>query len=186
IIVDITYSKFNLHMNFAQITGIIGQIQLLFLSNGILMRGGITIGNLYLNDIFVYGKGLSEAYFMESELAIYPRMILSSKLHKKIFNNDIRTIIFLINISYNIDFDGIYYLDFYRRATISQNKISKVTISTISSLLFKLKNKYNKQPKILQKLDWTIRYHNEFCQKYTNFYKYIIPLRNLSVYSEPK
>lgn len=46
----------------------------------IFCRGGISIGDAYLDDTFVFGRALSEAYLLESKTAIYPRVIISKKL----------------------------------------------------------------------------------------------------------
>lgn len=55
------------------------------LENGILFRGGITIGDLVHNESgTVFGQGLIDAYLLESNSAIYPRIILSDKLIKKL------------------------------------------------------------------------------------------------------
>ncbi len=52
---------------------------------GILIRGGLTIGNLVHNDNgTVFGQGLIDAYQLESNYAKYPRIILSDKLLKKL------------------------------------------------------------------------------------------------------
>jgi len=51
------------------------------LEEGILFRGGLTIGNLVHNENgTVFGQGLIDAYKLESNNAKYPRIILSDKL----------------------------------------------------------------------------------------------------------
>jgi hypothetical protein len=48
---------------------------------GILFRGGLTIGNLIHNENgTVFGKGLIDAYQLESNNAKFPRIVLSDKL----------------------------------------------------------------------------------------------------------
>lgn len=55
------------------------------LLDGILIRGGITIGNLiHTENGILLGKALIEAYELESKFAQYPRIILSGKLIKKL------------------------------------------------------------------------------------------------------
>ena len=44
------------------------------------LRGGITIGGLYIDNTIVWGSGLVDAYNIENNLANYPRVILSNKL----------------------------------------------------------------------------------------------------------
>lgn len=51
------------------------------LSEGILIRGGITDGNLiHTRDSTVFGQALIDAYKIESELSVYPRILLTKKL----------------------------------------------------------------------------------------------------------
>lgn len=48
-----------------------------FLVCGYKLRGGVCKGKLYIDDTFVWGKGLVDAYNMESTEAKYPRILLS-------------------------------------------------------------------------------------------------------------
>ncbi|MFI4911486.1 MAG: hypothetical protein ACIAQZ_07445 [Sedimentisphaeraceae bacterium JB056] len=48
------------------------------LQHGLLMRGAIVQGDFYQNDRFVFGKSLIDAYKIESEIAIYPRIIIDN------------------------------------------------------------------------------------------------------------
>lgn len=52
---------------------------------GLFIRGGITIGNLYISEIFVFGQGLIDVVEME-EQAIYPRIIISNSVNDFIFS----------------------------------------------------------------------------------------------------
>ena len=51
------------------------------MSKGILLRGGITVGQLCHKDNIVYGPAMVEAYELESKSAIYPRVIVSEKFY---------------------------------------------------------------------------------------------------------
>lgn len=50
------------------------------LEQGILLRGSITLGDLIHQSGIVFGKGMIEAYLLESKSAKFPRIILSKKL----------------------------------------------------------------------------------------------------------
>lgn len=52
------------------------QVRLLRLSSPILVRGGISKGNMYSNGDILFGPGLSQAYVLENDLAKYPRIII--------------------------------------------------------------------------------------------------------------
>lgn len=55
------------------------------LYHGYLMRGAMTEGPFYKNknnDIFVYGKALIDAVYMEEKLAIYPRVLTQRSIQE--------------------------------------------------------------------------------------------------------
>ena len=47
---------------------------------GWLVRGGITIGNFFIDDMIVWGPALVRAYELEDKLANYPRVLLDTPI----------------------------------------------------------------------------------------------------------
>ena len=80
------------------------------IKKGIFIRGGIAIGNLYHSDDVVFGKALNDAYYLESECAIFPRIILTEEtyesLEKTVTYKETRLMFYLVK-----DIDGFYYFD---------------------------------------------------------------------------
>jgi hypothetical protein len=73
---------------------------------GFLVRGAMTIGKLHHAGGVVFGKGLVEAYQLESQVAIYPRVILSNSIiSKSVWTQD--------NQFVEDDFDGMRYLNYF-------------------------------------------------------------------------
>lgn len=73
---------------------------------GWLLRGGITIGDFYINDTIVWGPALLRAYELEATIANYPRIVLDTSIleglnHCKEKSNFI-----------SLDHDGINYLNY--------------------------------------------------------------------------
>ena len=57
----------------------------ILIEKGILIRGGLTIGNIVHNENgTVFGQGLIDAYILERNNAKYPRIILSDKIIKEL------------------------------------------------------------------------------------------------------
>jgi hypothetical protein len=56
----------------------IGELQLGFLLEGILLRGGICLGETFIDEgnKIIFGPGLVKAYKLESEYAVYPRIVI--------------------------------------------------------------------------------------------------------------
>ncbi|MGB0920292.1 MAG: hypothetical protein ACPG1C_03110 [Alphaproteobacteria bacterium] len=46
---------------------------------GVYLRGGITVGNAHHSEDYIFGKAVNEAYWLESTIAKYPRVILGAK-----------------------------------------------------------------------------------------------------------
>jgi hypothetical protein len=58
----------------------LGYMQVIASWSGILIRGAITIGDLVHDDHVVFGPALNRAYELESQRAIYPRIILDPEI----------------------------------------------------------------------------------------------------------
>ena len=68
--------------NIQKIIVLVSNIILEVAHYGYLMRGAITEGDFFHNDILVYGKALIEAVKMEEKHAIYPRVIAQKEIVK--------------------------------------------------------------------------------------------------------
>ena len=65
----------------AELIGILHSLTWAFLSNGMLVRGGIAKGLMYHKDAIAYGPALVEAHLLESEpKGLPPRILLSEEL----------------------------------------------------------------------------------------------------------
>ena len=89
----------------SQLAKYIGRHAYRALRNGFLLRGGITVGELYHANGVVFGKGLVDAYRLESTTAIYPRVILSPKVLEHVPYSQ--------NIWLLRDADGLVHLNYF-------------------------------------------------------------------------
>lgn len=55
-------------------------IQMALLSDKILLRGGVARGTLFREDSIIFGKGLTQAYLLESNVASFPRIVFNHEL----------------------------------------------------------------------------------------------------------
>lgn len=84
-------------------------IQNKFFGENILVRGGVSIGEFYGDDLMVWGKALVESYDLESKCAIYPRIIITDQVKEKLDKEA------SCNVFGNVimqDIDKLYYLNF--------------------------------------------------------------------------
>lgn len=101
---------------------IIARLQQEFLKRELLLRGGIAEGNCYFDKVMVMGDALIQAYKLESEVAIYPRIIISPNLCSNISQT-------IIEKYLKPDLDGYYYIDyiseFFNKTKASPELIQK-------------------------------------------------------------
>ena len=91
------------------------------LKKNLLLRGGITIGEFYIDTTMVWGKALVKAYNLENKVAIYPRVIIDDAVIKRLIelNRDDEELFGASMIK--VDKDGRYFVDY-----LQENKEDKV------------------------------------------------------------
>lgn len=104
-------------MGMITMIGDVFRLQLNLLRHGFLIRGAVTVGDLYHDDQFCFGPALIEAAELE-KLAMYPRVILTNQFApQSLFNNP--TAITDLAKGRNInnmvanDLDGMFYIDYF-------------------------------------------------------------------------
>lgn len=127
---------FDSFFDISEFVEFISKIQYTLLTEGILIRGGISTGTLYHSDKYLFGSAIVSAYNLEDKKAIYPRIIIDERLMQEInriienkFEQSYKDY-FLFNgekyywvshddysmseYSHYIqpDFDGIYYINY--------------------------------------------------------------------------
>ncbi len=124
-----------------------------------LIRGCISIGDLYIDDTLIWGKALVRAHNLEESIAIYPRVIIDQKLLRMmlITSEEERKNYFI-----NIDVDGMFYLGYLEiiRAT-SKEIITDSGEQLISEYEKKLQTLKPSNEKIWQKYYWTANYFSK-------------------------
>lgn len=73
---------------------------------GVLVRGGITIGELFMDNVMVWGAALLRAYKIEDSLAIYPRVVIDTAIISELQHSK-DTADYL-----SLDFDGLWFLNY--------------------------------------------------------------------------
>ena len=125
---------------------LIANIVLEALHYEILMRGAITIGDFFHNDILVYGKALVDAVKMEENFAIYPRIIAQEGVYR------------IAPQCFHESSDGLYVFKFLDYAVIGDSYY-------FPAILIKMLKECTDK-KVEQKIRWAIYYFNYY-------YKYL-------------
>lgn len=71
---DEYYEKFIIIIN------VISLYQFILMDNGILVRGGLSEGLHFSNNIIIFSEGLVKSYDIESKIAIYPRIVIDNDM----------------------------------------------------------------------------------------------------------
>lgn len=117
-----------------------------FLKCGYKIRGGITKGKLFIDEVFVWGNALVDAYILESECAVNPRIIISESVIADISDRTYKIM---------IPFDGDFYVLDYLRG---YGKSASAYLDTISIALKRLDD----EPFVNEK----VRGKNEYLRNY--------------------
>ena len=119
-------------------------------SVGWLVRGGVTIGDFYIDNMVVWGSALVRAYELEDKIAVYPRVVL---------DDNVVEIITKIDSDYvRRDTDGQYFLNYMT--------IWSYAGEFVQAAFEQMKNEARKKDgtytdKVRQKLWWHMNYINK-------------------------
>jgi hypothetical protein len=99
------------------IIGDVFRLQLSLIHYGFLIRGAVTVGDLFHNDDLCFGPALTEAAELE-KLAMYPRVILTDKFApQSLLHNPTATFDLSKGRNQNNmaakDLDGMFYIDYF-------------------------------------------------------------------------
>lgn len=139
---------------------------------GLFVRGGISIGDFYINEDIVFGKALLDAHHVESQIACYPRIILDESSVKRLKKYMKHYEVAPQTTKVLIDTDGqwfINYLDtifkFYTKCN-NEYEFERVKFELMlrhKKKIEEMLDKYKENIRVWDKYVWTANYHNYFC-----------------------
>ncbi len=132
----------------------------------IFFRGAITAGQLFYDEKlhFVFGTGLIRAYELESNVAIYPRIVIDTCLKPS-----------PILVGWAQDVDGIWYADYltlghallcddHGEGPLMSQEVFLSHIGDHKDAICFALEKYKTNDRIYQKYGWLASYFNRFCR----------------------
>jgi hypothetical protein len=86
--------------------------QFALMEHGILVRGGLTIGEMYWQNDLVFGPGLVRAYELEKDLARFPRIVIDAEILQELRRSP--RILYPTSWGnyFREDFDGMWFVDY--------------------------------------------------------------------------
>lgn len=149
------------------------------LSMGVLVRGGVTVGPLIHENNKCFGPAMVKAYKMESEYAIYPRILIDSEViqcgieFKGRGNTEEYEKVYLGSL---IDIDGddnMIYLDFLSQHTeFDTGESYDKYIAYVRDFIVRSIGMIDKdKPRIIEKYEWLKNYYNKTVMKVYKYYQ---------------
>ncbi|NUW72306.1 hypothetical protein HOP38_07240 [Vibrio mediterranei] len=147
------------------------EYQLSMALNGYFVRGGISVGKLFVDDNMIYGKALLDAYALESKFANDPKIILSDEVleivrsHTQFYASPKHS---PQNSDVVIDADGkgfISYLDELIEEHSDGYRINAELLLLHKQKVIEAVELHRMNTKVWYKYHWLCDYHNYFCRQ---------------------
>ena len=133
------------------------------------IRGAWSVGQFYMDNLIVYGYPLIEAYRLESQKAINPRIIFSEDMKSTIkrylsyyakgFSAPLRAHLLK-------DIDGELFVNYLFAIYRDNENPDYSALLKHKNVIEARLNKHKANPKVFPKYVWSAEYHNFFCQKF--------------------
>lgn len=139
---------------------------------GLFVRGGVSVGDFYINDDIVFGPALLDAHNTESQLACYPRIILDDKTVKRLKKYINYYDVAPQESKILIDNDGQWFLNYlntifrYYRECSNKYEFERIQLELLlrhKEKIEEMLEKYKENIRVWDKYVWTANYHNYFC-----------------------
>jgi len=140
------------------------------IKEGILLRGGVTYGEVVSSSSRVFGPGVIKAYEVESKLALYPRVALAPELLKELRRNpllksemhtpkDERD--YIGQLLRRGD-DGVWFVDYATAIEEELDDIDRypIFLNCHRDIIVNGSTRFLRRPNTLRKYLWLAYYHN--------------------------
>lgn len=146
----------------------IKQYQLELVLKGYFVRGGWSVGNLFVDNNMIYGQALIDAYDTESKVAKYACIAISNTLRQLITDKYLSYYANSSDAPFNsdllVDSDNRLIVN-YLTNLMEEQQIDFLSLSKHKISIEAKIRKYKKSP-MLDKYEYSAQYHNYFCQTF--------------------
>lgn len=146
------------------------------INHGICVRGGVSIGDVHVDDQTLFGPGFVRAYELESVYANFPRIVVDPALiqqlqeDKRLASNHNTLVDEFAYISKNIrrESDGIYFIDYLRsfQTEIDEPDDIPVFLRNHKELIVKNVGSATQLTPVSAKYLWMASYHNSVIREF--------------------
>jgi class 3 adenylate cyclase len=140
-------------------------------NRGTLLRGGLTIGDVYYSESTVFGPAMIHAYELESRAAVYPRVVVdpavvealkSEPLLKKDTHQTSDEVAEVLQLLRR-DADGVWFVDFLHAALgeVDEPHLYEQLLDKHKKCVEKALGNCKKLDDVAIKVLWAAHYHNQ-------------------------
>lgn len=141
---------------------------------GVLLRGGVTIGNVHHDDEIVFGVGINRAYHLENKFADTPRVLLDDKVMEAcgVYAENDEVAAVYLNARVLKDTDGHHFLNFLLNVSLFNQSGNPADLSLRAHELFvdgtRIRDELQKMldeslddPRVYRKVRWIAELWND-------------------------
>lgn len=141
----------------------------------VLLRGGVSVGEVHLDGDIVFGPGFTRAYDLESQFANFPRIVVGPEAFQALRSDrrlvadhhDVEDeILYQRNLLRRGD-DGFWFVDYLYAVQfeVDEPVMYPRLLQDHRSLIIARANAAAPSSRVLQKHLWLARYHNSVCER---------------------
>lgn len=167
-----TNKEFQVGILFHELLDLI-HVHFSLIGQGILVRGCVTVGEVYQDESFVFGPGFNRAHFLEKEVAVYPRIIIDpwvfaildrtpGRFLLKAGHHDLETEKGYIKKLLRESNDGVWFLDYLGAVSEFDDLCQYATfLEQHKQLIIEKSVNLDDFGRVAVKYNWLAHYHNE-------------------------
>ena len=137
----------------------------------IIIRGGVSVGDIYMSGGRVFGPGLIQAYELESKYALYPRIIIDPQLiqeHKtnkllKAKWHSVEDELEILGRLLRQGDDGMWFIDYVAalEGELDEHEMYPIFLRRHREVILAGVQNHSQLNSILSKFVWMANYHNQ-------------------------
>lgn len=135
----------------------LGILARVMMAVGFVVRGGVTIGKMYHEGTIAVGPALTRAYMLESEVALYPRIVIDPVHAERFCVSDREDSAFELH-TIRSGLDGLWFINFLHPMFANPSDFPHVKLLEFREFLQQSLIRSANQPRISEKYSWLTKY----------------------------
>lgn len=143
-----------------------GRLQASLLRRGFFARGGLSVGLFHIRDGLIFGPALADAYELESQRAVHPRVVLSDEAIRCLRQTGPRRIGW-VPTTHDVlleDDDGSTFVNYLDLVSDDPDEPG-VLLQTHRDHIADRLARHRDDKRVWEKYRWAAEYHNDFVRR---------------------